>query len=363
MDDLERKILLNPGPGTTSKSVKKALLVNDICPREEEFGALMHDITDGLLAIGNAKKEHEACLFASSGTGAVEAMLTSALDDSKKVLIVTNGAYGIRMKQICESYNLPHETIHEFGDFPDVKAIKEQLSKGEFTHLAMIHHETSTGMMNPLEEISLLCTELEVTLIVDAMSSYGAYPIDLLKTKVDYLAASSNKCIQGMAGLSFVVFHKKQLEELKKTSGNFYFDLYSQWKYLKEKGQLRFTPPVQICYAFKQAIDETLKETVAARWSRYQENWQIIHDGMQELGFELYLPSDQQSKILLAIKRTGILPKGFDHFHDHLYKNDITVYPGVIPESDTFRMAVIGDLKKEDLVHVISEIRSYLKSY
>lgn len=363
MQELERKILLNPGPGTTSTAVKEALVVNDICPREEEFGALMNDITDGLLTIGNAESEYEACLFASSGTGAVEAILTSALDSSKKVLIVTNGAYGIRMKQICESYKLPYETIHEFGDYPDVQAIEKKLKVGSFSHVAMIHHETSTGMMNPLEAISSLCTQLGIKLIVDAMSSYGAYPIDLSRTKVDYLAASSNKCIQGMAGLSFVIFHKDQIGELEKNSGNFYFDLYKQWKYLKEKNQLRFTPPVQVCYAFKKAINETMDETVQKRWERYQRNWKVLYDGLKELGFEFFLPDEQQSRILLAVKRNGMLPKGFDHFHDHLYERNITIYPGVIPESDTFRMAVIGDLSKKELEHVISEIRSYLKLY
>lgn len=363
MQELEKKILLNPGPGTTSRSIKEALVVDDICPREEEFGTLMHDILDGLLALGNAARSYEACLFASSGTGAVEAILTSALKKDKKALIVTNGAYGIRMQQICESYGLPYETIHEFGEFPDVEAIKGRLQKGDFTHLAMIHHETSTGMMNPLEQVSEVCEDLEISLIVDAMSSYGAYPIDLEKLKIGYLAASSNKCIQGMAGLSFVIFHKEQLEELKESSQNFYFDLYKQWKYLKESGQLRFTPPVQVCYAFKQAIEETVAETVPERWNRYQQNWQVLFDGLNSLGFEFYLPDEQQSRILMAIKLRGVLPKGFEHFHDHLYERNITVYPGVIPESDTFRMAVIGDLHKKDLEHVISEIRNYLNLY
>lgn len=361
MQELERKILLNPGPGTTAQTIKEALVVNDICPREEEFGEVMREIVQGLLEIGNGKGNYEACLFAASGTGAVEAIFTSALDASKKVLIVTNGAYGIRMKQICESYQLPHETIHKFGDYPDIDAIEERLKESDFTHLAIIHHETSTGMMNPLEEISALCSKLGVTLIVDAMSSYGAYPIDLSKLDIGYLVASSNKCIHGVAGLSFVIFQKDKTSELEKNTGSFYFDLYKQWKYLKEKRQLRFTPPVQVSYAFKKAIEEILQETPEKRWIRYQKNWQVLYDGLKELGFEFYLPDEQQSKILIAVKRTGVLPKDFDHFHDYLYQKNITVYPGVIPETDTFRMAVIGDLYEEDLKYVISEIRTYLK--
>lgn len=361
MDDLERKILLNPGPGTTSDSVKQSLIVNDICPREDEFGDLMTEIVNGLINIGNGEGTHEACMFAASGTGAVEGILTSALDASKKALIITNGAYGFRMKQICESYQLPFKTICDFGEYPDVGAVEAQLRDGDFTHLAMIHHETSTGMMNPLEEIARICEELDVTLIVDAMSSYGAYPIDLKETKIGYLAASSNKCIQGMAGLSFVVFQKEQLAELERNTGNFYFDIYKQWKYLKEKNQLRFTPPVQVCYAFKKAIEEARKETVPARWERYQTNWEILYNGMSDLGFEFFLPLEQQSKILMAVNLDEKLPQGFDHFHDHLFERNITVYPGVIPESNTFRMAVIGDLQPDDMNYVIATVREYLK--
>ena len=362
MKELERKILLNPGPGTTSKAVKEALVVNDICPREEEFGNLMTEIVKGLTKIGNGGDAYEACLFSASGTGAMEAMLSSALSASSKVLIITNGAYGIRMKQICESYHLPYESIHEFGNFPDVGLIKKRLRNGGFSHLAMIHHETSTGMMNPLEEIAACCDELGITLMVDAMSSYGACPVDLEKLNIGYLAASSNKCIHGMAGLSFVIFRKDLISEIEKSSGSFYFDMYRQWSYLKEKNQLRFTPPVQICYAFKRAIEETLAETVPARWKRYQSNWEVLYQGMKELGFSFYLPTEQQSKILMAIKLDDTLPHGFDHFHDYLFERNITVYPGVIPESKTFRMAVIGDLYTEDMKQVICVVREYLKA-
>ena len=362
MEDLERKILLNPGPGTTSRTVKEAQMVDDICPREEEFGDLMKDIVSGILNIGNAQDHYEACLFAASGTGAMEAMLTSALDSSKKVLVVTNGAYGIRMRQICEAYSLPFDTIHQFGDYPDISLISERLSKGDITHLALIHHETSTGMMNPLEDISVLCGKKGVTLIVDAMSSFGGYPIDMDALNIGYLAASSNKCIQGMAGLSFVVFRKELIPELMSKTGNFYFDIYKQWQNLEAKHQLRFTPPVQVCYAFKKAIEETLHETVSKRWERYQENWQILYTGMAGLGFNFFLPVEQQSKILMAIKLDDNLARGFNHFHDYLFERNITVYPGVIPESDTFRMAVIGDLYTEDMEKVMREVRSYLKS-
>ncbi|MDX1638973.1 MAG: 2-aminoethylphosphonate--pyruvate transaminase [Balneolaceae bacterium] len=359
-DQIERNILLNPGPATTARSVKEALVVNDICPREEEFGTVLTDISEGLLKIGNGSEQYQACLFAASGTGAVEAMLTSALGADEKVLIITNGAYGIRMEKICDAFSRDFETICRFGEYPQVDRLRQKLQEEDFTHLAAVHHETSTGMMNPLEEISHLCREFGVKLIVDAMSSFGAYPIDLDRSGISYLAASSNKCIHGMPGLSFVIFHTDCVDEIEKNNGNFYFDMYRQWSYLKQKGQLRFTPPVQVCYSFREAIKDTLEETVENRWQRYRQNWQVLYDGIRQLGFRFYLPMEQQSHILMAVALDGVLHRGFDHFHDYLYGKNITVYPGVIPETDTFRMAVIGDLYPRDLHYVVEQIEQYL---
>jgi 2-aminoethylphosphonate-pyruvate transaminase len=361
---MARKILLNPGPGTTSESVKQALLVDDICPREQEFGTLLADINQGLLKIGQAEERFGVALFASSGTGAVEAMLTSAVHKNDHVLILTNGAYSNRMKQVCDSYDIPHSTLFSFGERIDLELLEEKLrSDDSISHLAITHHETATGMLNPLEEISDLCEKTNITLLVDAMSTFGAVPIPLDELNISYICASSNKCIQGMAGLSFVLFDKDRLnDDLAQKSPNFYFDVRAQYQYFQEKGQLRYTPPVQICYAFKQAIDETLNETVEKRRERYSENWSVLYDGLQELGFEPFLDRSDESEILLALKLEGQLPKGFDHFHDYLYERNITVYPGKIPETNTFRVAVIGDLRKEDLEFAVGKIGEYLES-
>ncbi|MCV9387243.1 2-aminoethylphosphonate aminotransferase [Reichenbachiella ulvae] len=358
---IKRNILLNPGPATTSKRVKEAMIIEDICPRESEFGDLMHQICDGILEIGNGLETHEVGLFVASGTGAMEATLVSALGDDDRVLIVTNGAYGLRMEAICKSYGLEYDTAFSFGDYPEAAKVKKVLEDGQFTHLAMIHHETSTGMMNPLEEIAEVCKERDVKLIVDAMSSYGAYPIDLKKTPLDYIFSSSNKCIHGMAGLSFVVFHKDRIEELKRNQRAFYFDLYSQWNNLQQKNQLRFTPPVQICYAFMEAIKETLEEGVKARWKRYQDNWQILYDGFKNLGFQFFLPESYESKILLALDLNSKPELDFNDFHDFLYQHQITIYPGVIPECNTFRVAIIGDLQQEDIHHVMKKVTEYME--
>ncbi|MEP1035432.1 2-aminoethylphosphonate aminotransferase [Ekhidna sp.] len=358
--ELDRKILLNPGPATTSQRVKEAQLISDICPREGEFGQVMHDICDGILKVGNGQETHRVSLFGASGTGAMEACLVSALGKEDHALIITNGAYGIRMKSICDGYGLKSSTLFEFGDYPEPAKIKETLSSGAYTHLIMVHHETSTGMLDPLEEVAQICQGVGVKFIVDAMSSYGAYPIDLAALHIDYLFSSSNKCIHGMAGLSFVIFHKDRTEDLKANGTGFYFDVYKQWDNLQKKDQLRFTPPVQTSYAFLEAIKEHEEEGIENRWNRYQSNWQKLYDGFKHLGFTFFLPEEQQSKILLAINldRPGL---NFNDFHDYLYENGITIYPGVIPESKTFRVAVIGELYEEDMDYVMDKVRAYFQ--
>ncbi len=357
--NLSRKILLNPGPATTSKRVKEAQLVSDICPRENEFGQILHNICNGLLKIGNGIDTHRVSLFGSSGTGAMEACLASALGKNDFVLIITNGSYGIRMKAICDNYGIKNATLFEFGDYPTPTEIKKELAKeNRYTHLAMVHHETSTGMMNPLEEVAKVCTETNVKYIVDAMSSYGAYPIDIAELAIDYLFSSSNKCIHGLAGLSYVIFHKDRTDELKANSKGFYFDVYKQWNNLQQKNQLLFTPPVQTCYAFYEAIKEQEEEGLKNRWKRYQTNWGKLYKGFEELGFTFFLPNKYQSKILLAIN----LDKpnlDFNLFHDYLYENGITIYPGVIPECKTFRVAVIGELYDDDIDYVMKKVRAY----
>ena len=357
-NDPERKILLNPGPATTSQRVKDAQVVSDICPREKEFGQVMHSICDGILKIGKGQDTHRVALFGASGTGAMEACMVSAIGKDDHVLIITNGAYGIRIKAICDNYGIANTAMYSFGDYPEPERIREKLNEGNYTHLAIIHHETSTGMMNPLEEVAQICKETHTKLIVDAMSSFGAYPIDLAALGIDYLFSSSNKCIHGMAGLSFVIFHKDRTEELKANGRGFYFDVYKQWENLQQKDQLRFTPPVQTSYAFLEAIKEHEEEGLENRWKRYQANWQKLYDGFTALGFRPFLPLEQESKILLALMldKPGL---DFNHFHDYLYAHGITIYPGVIPESKTFRVAVIGDLYEEDMDYVMEKVQAY----
>ncbi|MBT8386293.1 MAG: aminotransferase class V-fold PLP-dependent enzyme, partial [Ignavibacteria bacterium] len=202
---IRRNVLLNPGPATTTDTVKHAMVVEDICPREKEFGELVESIRKDLVQIVHGKDLYETVLFASSGTGAIVACLTSVIPESKSVMIINNGAYGKRMQQICENFGVSRIDYNiEWGDPVDIEALESVLSKNrdKISHLAFVHHETTVGILNSLELISKLALKYNIEIIVDAMSSFAGIPIDVNKSNVHYLISSANKCIQGMAGIS-----------------------------------------------------------------------------------------------------------------------------------------------------------------
>ncbi|MBY0416405.1 MAG: aminotransferase class V-fold PLP-dependent enzyme, partial [Bdellovibrionales bacterium] len=218
MKTVKRNILLNPGPATTTDTVKNAMVVPDICPRELEFGELTLSVRDDLIKAAHGEKNHTCVLLTSSGTGGVEACLTSVIPMDKKVLIVNNGAYGVRMQEICDAYGIGHLDYNIPAGKPvDLVVLEKMLQdrQAELSHVAFIHHETTVGILNPLKEICDLSHKYKLENIVDAMSSFAGMDIDVERDRVDYLVSSSNKCIQGMAGISFVI---ARMESLKKTA-------------------------------------------------------------------------------------------------------------------------------------------------
>lgn len=362
MKNIDRKILLNPGPATTTQTVKEAMVVEDICPREKDFAQLLDSIKLDLVKIVHGEDSHVATLFTASGTGGLEAAITSAVPRGKKILIVDNGAYGTRMVSLAHTFNI--EVVRyqlPYGDYPNLNEIEKLLKEHvDVSHLAVVHHETTTGMLNPVQAICDLAHQYLVEVIVDCMSSYAGIPIDINQWNAEYIISSSNKCIQGMPGLVFVIFKSSLLEKIKNTKRSFYFDLYSQYTGFEKTGQMQFTPPVQIAYALRQAIDEYFAETEGERWKRYQENYDTLYQGLKELGFEFLLPDDQQSKILLAIKEPRHVDFNFDSMHDYLYHRGFTVYPGKGAKEATFRLSVLGDLHKGDLEKFLSCLKEYM---
>lgn len=361
---VERSILLNPGPATTTDTVKYSLVVEDICPREKEFGELVEGIRRDLVRIVHGQDTHEAVLYASSGTGGVEACLTSVIPENKSVLIINNGAYGKRMIQICQGFDINFvEYDIPFGDPVKLDKLQQivEAHKKDLSHIAFVHHETTVGILNPIDPISKIAQKYNLEIIVDAMSSYAGIPIDVNKDKIHFLVSSSNKCIQGMAGISFVICNR---EALQKTSEyrrrNFYFNLFDNFTFFSKNNQMQFTPPVQILYALRQAINEYFVETEKGRYKRYLEMYEVLKKGLIGLGFSFLVDENHHAKILTAIVEPEDKNYDFNKMHDFLYERGFTIYPGKGAKKNTFRIANMGQLYKEDIEKFLKTLKDYL---
>ncbi len=362
---IRRNVLLNPGPATTTDTVKHAMVVEDICPREKEFGELVESIRKDLVQIVHGEDLYETVLFASSGTGAIEASLTSVVPENKSVMIINNGAYGKRMQQICENFGVSRIDYNiEWGDPVDLRTLESILSKNKnkISHLAFVHHETTVGILNSLELISKLAMKYEIEIIVDAMSSFAGIPINVKESNIQYLISSANKCIQGMAGISFVICNKDSLKKTKNyRRRSFYFNLYDNYTFFSEHNQMRFTPPVQVLYALRQAINEYFIETEEGRANRYTELYEVLKNGLVNLGFKFLVDDKFHAKILTSIIEPDDDNYNFIEMHDYLREQGFTIYPGKGAKQNTFRLANMGEIYKEDIVKFINCLKIYKK--
>jgi len=356
-----QNILLNPGPATTTPTVKLAQVVDDICPREKEFGDLMEWVSNELTSIVANNDEYTTTLFGGSGTAVVEAALTSVVPHDKKVLIVNNGAYGKRMCQIAKTYDMDFIEYQSSPIEPiDMQKLEDTIKKDkDISHLAVVHNETTTGLLNNLDQIGELAKKYNIKLMVDAMSSYAAIPIDMKKQNISYLCASSNKNIQGMAGVGFVISNIEDLEKTKKINPrNFYLSLYAQYQNFIKSHQMRFTPPVQTLYALKQAIVEAKEEGIENRYKRYSKSWETLTNNLKEMGLKYLVDDKYHSKIITSI----FIPKGidFNQMHDYFYERGFTIYPGKVEEFNTFRVANIGEIDYRDIERFLELLKGYL---
>lgn len=293
--------LLTPGPLTTTEAVKKEMLF-DRCTWDDEYKSITQKIRKELLDIGNVNEEdYTAVLMQGSGTFAVESVITSTVGEKDKLLIIANGAYGERIGQIAEHISLNHVIYNnEYDEHPDMDKVKEILDKDtEITHIAMVHCETTTGILNPIEDLSVIAKEYNKTLIIDAMSSFGGIPIDIKALGIDYLISSANKCIQGVPGLGFVIAKKEKLEKCKGISRSLSLDLYDQYKGMDKDGKWRFTSPTHVVAAFSKALDELKEEGgVEGRYNRYKNNNLVLRKKLKEIGIESYIEEEKQSPII-----------------------------------------------------------------
>ncbi len=365
--NVRREILLNPGPATTTDSVKYAQVIADICPREREFGDLVKWCTDELTNFVADNNKYTCIMFACSGTGVDEAMISSCVNTNanQKLLVIDNGAYGARLANIAKNFNMNFDVIKSSSyEALDINVLENAFKTGKYNALAIVYHETTTGLLNPLEIICPLAKKYGLITIVDAISAYAGMPMDLEKLQIDFMSATSNKHIGAMAGIGFVIAKKSALETIKNYQRkNYYFDLYEQYKYFVDNNyQLRFTPPVQSFYALRQAILETKIETIQKRFERMQKCHQILLSALENLALECLVKKENQSGFITAILPPKSNKYSFENLHEVAKNNGFTIYPGKLGNIDTFRIANMGDIKPSEMQKFTLILEKYINS-
>ena len=355
---LARSILLIPGPLTTSSKIKKALTF-DYSAREPHFITIIKSVREKILKVSHTNPNtFTTILLQGSGTYGNESILSS-LPDTSKVSVFSNGLYGDRLRDIC----IRHNNLTKFNklgyeDQITPSYIEESIKNCDSTHVALVHNETTSGILNPIDEIVPIIKKYKKKVIIDAISSYGGVPIDINNLNIDYLTGSSNKCLHGHPGLSFVIANKETLEECNDQSNTLSLDLYSQYKDFNKKEQFRFTPPVQIVHSLHEALDELLESSIDGRYAHYYKLNQIIYNELTEFGFTPYL----DRKINSPIVSTYYIPeyiKNFDFeiLSQNLKKNNIVLYPSPIDNPRLIRIGNIGDITVDDLYKCLNKIK------
>lgn len=358
-------LLFTPGPLTTSATVKQAMLV-DYGSRDRRFLEACRDVEERLLHIAGVSKEtgYECVIMQGCGTMGVEAMLGSVIPRGGKVLIVTNGSYGQRQTIMCRYMGIDFEAL-SFGDRIafSVEDVLKELKKGGFTHLSVVHHETTAGVLNPVEELArkVKAQFPNVSILVDSMSGFGGYDLQL-KWGIDFAVSSANKCIEGVPGFSYVLCSR---EALLKTEGNarsLSMDVLDQWKYIQATGQFRYTPPTHAVLAFQQALKEWEAEGgLSGRAARYRENYEALRIEMEAIGFQFYVSEDVRSFLICTFMVPDHPNFDFDSFYQHLSDEGFVIYPGKLASGQSFRIGVIGRLFPNDCRRLADTIRSVCK--
>ncbi|CDC37813.1 2-aminoethylphosphonate--pyruvate transaminase [Butyrivibrio sp. CAG:318] len=363
---IKRNILLNPGPSTTTDTVKMAQVVPDICPREKEFAGLMKQMREDLVRIVHGPlDEYTAVLFCGSGTINIDICLNSLLDKDKKALIINNGAYSTRAAEVCEYYGLPHiNLVLPVDDVPDMELVGRTLDDNPDIGIVYItHNETGTGIGNPIREIGRMAHEHGAIFVTDTTSTYAMVPIDVKRDNIDFCMASAQKGIMGMTGLSFIVGRKDIIEKSKDyPKRSYYCNLYMQYDFFKRTGEMHFTPPVQTIYAARQALDEYFAEGEEAKWARHTRVMNAIHDGLAALGFREAIRREIQVGLVASVIYPDDENWNFEKVHDYCYERGFTIYPGKITGANTFRLCALGAIDVSDIEDFFAVLKQALKA-
>lgn len=363
--NIKRNILLNPGPATTTDSVKMAQVIPDICPREKEFASMMKGLREDLVKIvhGDLNK-YTSVLFCGSGTLNIDVCLNSLLPADKKILLVKNGAYTSRAQEICEYYGLPHVVVEcPVDQRPDLAEVEKALK--ENSDIALVyttHNETGTGILNPIREIGALAHKYDAIFVCDTTSTYAMRPIDIEKDNIDFCMASAQKGIQAMTGLSFIIGNEEIIKKSKDyPKRSYYCNLFLQYDFFERTGEMHFTPPVQTIYSVKQALKEYFAEGEEAKWARHTRVFEAIHKGLDDLGFKDVIKREWQTGLVVSAIYPDDANWSFEKVHDYCYDHGFTIYPGKISTTNTFRLCALGQIDEEDIVAFFKVFREALK--
>ena len=363
---IRRNILLNPGPATTTDSVKMAQVVPDICPREHEFVELMKRFHLDILKVVHApEKYYTSVLFCGSGTINMDVCINSLLPRNKKLLVINDGAYSSRAAEVCQYYGIEHIDLQFPIDcLPDLQCVEEVLIKHpDISVVYATHNETGTGLCNPIREIGKLAHRYQAIFIVDTTSTFAMRPIDVVRDNIDFCMASAQKGLMAMTGLSFIIGRKDLIEQ----SGDYpkrsyYCNLYLQYKYFELTGEMHFTPPVQTVYAAVKALQEYFDEGELPKWDRHRNVIEAIHNGLKKLGFREVIKKEWQSGLVVSVLYPDDPKWNFKVIHDYCYDRGFTIYPGKISGEDTFRLCSLGAINVKDIENFFKVFEDALKA-
>lgn len=358
-------LLLTPGPLSTSPTVRRAML-RDWCTWDDDYNhgvvqVIRRELVGLATTCAGAEQKYTATLMQGSGSFCVESAIGTALPRDGKLLVLSNGAYGRRIAQVARVLRIDHE-MHDSGELapPDLDRLKQTLDEdGRITHVAVVHGETTTGMLNPLSEIARIVKASGRVLMVDAMSTFGGIPMDIDALGISWIVSSANKCLQGVPGFGFVIAERSQLERCKGQARSLSLDLYDQWHAMETGGgKWRFTSPTHTVRALAQALTELEQEGgVVARHQRYKENQRILVEGMEALGFRCVLPREFQSPIITGFYNPTAPSYSFNSFYQQLKQRGFVIYPGKVTDLETFRIGTIGHVFPDDIRRLLIAVK------
>lgn len=355
-------LLLTPGPLTTSRTTREAML-RDWGSRDDAFIAMTARVRTRLVELAGGAGTHEAVLLQGSGTFAVEAMIGTLVPRDGKLLVLQNGAYGERIAAIARRIGRPLATLEWPEDTPvDPRAVAPALAADPaISHVAVVHCETTSGLLNPVAEVAAAVASAGRRLLIDGMSAFGALACDAREIPFDGLAASANKCLEGVPGVAFVVCRRAALESAAGNAHSLALDLHDEWTYGEKAGQWRFTPPTHVVAAFEQALAEHAAEGgIAGRAARYARNCRVLVEGMRAMGFATLLPDALQAPIIVTFREPPDPRFQFRAFYDLLRRRGYVIYPGKLTRVASFRIGCIGRLTEADMRGALAAVRQVL---